>query len=315
LRVAFAGTPPFAAEALQAIARAGHVVPLVLTQPDRPAGRGLKLTPSAVAVAAQTLGLPLFKPRTLRDEGAVQALRDAAPDVMVVAAYGLLLPQAVLDVPTRGCINIHASLLPRWRGAAPIQRAILAGDPETGISIMQMDAGLDTGPVLSMAQTPIGPDEDAGSLTGRLGALGAECIIDALANLARLVPRPQDDARATYAAKVTGMEAALDWRRPAAELARQVRAFNPVPGAFTRLGGDLLKVWQARAVMDATGAAGAVLEDDRGRLRVGCGEGALELLSVQRSGARRVAATDFLRGAGLAPGAVFEPVSEGSGVS
>ena len=311
MRVVFAGTPPFAAVALEAIAAAGHEIPLVLTQPDRPAGRGLKLTPSAVAIAAERLGLPLFKPPTLRDEASVGTLREARPDVMVVAAYGLILPRQVLDVPARGCINIHASRLPRWRGAAPVQRAILAGDAVTGVCIMQMDAGLDTGPVLAVAETPIGPDEDAGALTARLAALGADRVVAALADLPRLVPRPQEEDRATYAAKISGAEAAVDWSQPAVRLAQQVRAFNPVPGAFTRLRGEVVKIWQAR-VADGRGTPGEVIPAAAGRLVVACGEGALELLQVQRAGGRRTAATDFLRGAALAPGAAFDSAAAGA---
>jgi methionyl-tRNA formyltransferase len=311
LRLVFAGTPPFAARALEALAAAGHEVSLVLTQPDRPAGRGLKLTPPAVAVTAERLGLPLFKPTTLRDAAAVERLRAERAEAMIVAAYGLLLPQAVLDLPERGCINIHASLLPRWRGAAPIQRAILAGDAETGISLMQMDVGLDTGPVLSMERTPIGADETAGALTERLAALGARCLVEALAALPELVPRPQEDAGATYAAKVSSAEAALDWRLPAADLARRVRAFNPVPGASTRLRGDVVKVWEARVVPGA-GAAGTLIADRDGQLTVACGDQALRLDIVQRAGGRRMAGSEFVRGGALAPGVSFDlpaPVS------
>jgi methionyl-tRNA formyltransferase len=305
LRVVFAGTPPFAAQALEALAAAGHEIALVLTQPDRPAGRGLKLTPSAVALAAERRGLPLHKPRSLKDEAAVLPLRALSPDVMVVAAYGLLLPQPVLDIPARGCLNIHASLLPRWRGAAPVQRAILAGDRVTGISIMQMDAGLDTGPVLAVAEIPIAADDDAGALTARLAALGAESIVSALQELPRLVPRPQDNASATYAAKITPVEAVLDWTRAAEELARHVRAFNPVPGAFTRLGGEVVKVWQA-APSAGEGEPGRVLRDASGGLTVACGRGALELRLVQRAGGRRIAGSEFARGAKLGEGARFD---------
>jgi methionyl-tRNA formyltransferase len=311
LRLVFAGTPPFAARALEALAAAGHEVSLVLTQPDRPAGRGLKLTPSAVAATAERLGFPLFKPTTLRDPAAVDRLRAEGAEAMIVAAYGLLLPRAVLDLPRRGCINIHASLLPRWRGAAPIQRAILAGDAESGISIMQMDAGLDTGPVLAMARTPIGPEETAGALTERLATLGAQCLVEALAALSTLAPQPQDDAGATYAAKISSAEAALDWRLPAADLARRVRAFNPVPGASTRLRGEVVKVWEAHVVHGAA-AAGRLLPDRDGRLVVACGEQALELAVVQRAGGRRIGGPEFVRGGALAPGASFDlptPVS------
>jgi len=308
LRVVFAGTPPFAAQALDALADAGHEIPLVLTQPDRPAGRGLKLTPSAVALAAARRGLALHKPRTLKEATALAPLRDAHPDVMVVAAYGLLLPQAVLDIPSRGCLNIHASLLPRWRGAAPVQRAILAGDAVTGITIMQMDAGLDTGPVLGREEVPIGADEDAGTLTSRLAAVGARSIVAALRDLVHRVPHAQDDARATYASKITPSEAALDWTRPAPELARHVRAFNPVPGAFTRLDGEIVKVWGA-APVEGHGEPGAVLDDPAGRLVVACGSGAVELRLVQRAGGRRVAGSDFLRGAQLGAGRRFDAPS------
>jgi methionyl-tRNA formyltransferase len=305
LRVVFAGTPPFAAQALEALADAGHEIALVLTQPDRPAGRGLKLKPSAVALAASERTLAVHKPLSLKNDAALEPLRALRPDVMVVAAYGLLLPQAALDIPTRGCLNIHASLLPRWRGAAPVQRAILAGDPTTGITIMQMDAGLDTGPLLSAVETPIDPEEDAGRLTGRLAALGAQCIVAALEDLPRLVPRPQDGARATYAAKISPAEAVLDWTRPAADLARHVRAFNPVPGAFTRLAGEIVKVWQAAAVT-GDGPAGAVLGDGGGRLVVACGAGALELQLVQRAGGRRISGREFARGVQIAQGAHFD---------
>jgi methionyl-tRNA formyltransferase len=295
LRVVFAGTPPFAARALEAIVAAGHDVALVLTQPDRPAGRGLQLSPSAVALCAASHGLAVEKPASLKDPQAQLRLRELAPGVMVVAAYGLLLPQAVLDIPSRGCLNIHASLLPRWRGAAPIQRALLAGDEATGICIMQMDAGLDTGPVLLESETPIGPRDTAGSLVERLAAMGAELVVQALAELDSLQPRPQDDARATYAAKITKAEARVDWSRTAAQIDRQVRAFNPTPGAEARMGEDLIKIWEARPV-EGTGAPGVVVEAGPSRLVIACGEGCLQLLQLQRPGGRRMGAGDFLRG-------------------
>lgn len=301
MRVVFAGTPPFAATALEAILAAGHEVPLVLSQPDRPAGRGLKLTPSAVSRLALDRGLIRHTPPSLKSPEARQPIADAAADVMVVAAYGLILPQAVLDLPRRGCLNIHGSLLPRWRGAAPVQRAILAGDAQTGVGIMQMEAGLDTGPVLLERATPIGPRENAGDLTARLAALGAEAIVEALANLDRLVPRPQDDAKATYAAKLAKAEAALDWRLPAIELDRRIRAFNPFPGAETVLAGAALKVWEARPA-EGSGIPGEVLASDPGSLKIACGTGALDLQIVQRSGSRRLPVADFLRGSPLERG-------------
>jgi methionyl-tRNA formyltransferase len=227
LRVAFAGTPPFAATALEAIFASGHSVPLVLTQPDRPGGRrGLKLTPSAVAQTSERLGLATIKVATLREPAGEQALRDASPDVMVVAAYGLLLPPHILTIPPHGCINIHASLLPRWRGAAPIQRAMLAGDQRTGISIMQMDAGLDTGPVLLAESLEIGKLDTAGTLTQSLALLGARLVVEALASLDHLRPCAQDADAATYAPKITKGEAGIDWTQPALAIERKVRAFQ-----------------------------------------------------------------------------------------
>ncbi len=295
MRVAFAGTPPFAARALEAIVAAGHLVPLVLTQPDRPAGRGLGLAPTAVAKCAAAHGIATVKPPSLKDTGAWQRLREIRPDVMVVAAYGLLLPPGVLEVPAHGCLNIHASLLPRWRGAAPIQRALLAGDEETGISIMQMEAGLDTGPVLLSMRTPIGAREAAGSLLQRLTELGATAIVEALARLADLKAEPQDDALATYAAKVSRADARIDWTQPAAYIDRQIRAINPVPGAEARVGEELIKVWLAEPV-EMQAAPGELIASQGGGLIVGCGQGALRLLEIQRPGGRRMPAAEFLRG-------------------
>lgn len=295
MRVVFAGTPPFAARALEAIVAAGHHVELVLTRPDRPAGRGMRLSPSAVAQSAASHGLTIEKPASLKDPEAQLRLCALAPEVMVVAAYGLLLPQAVLDIPARGCLNIHASLLPRWRGAAPIQRALLAGDEETGICIMQMEAGLDTGPVLLERQTPIGPRDTAGSLLERLTVLGADLIAQALAELHCLQPRPQDDSRATHAAKISKADARIDWSRTAAQIDRQVRAFNPSPGAEARMGEDLIKIWEARPV-EGVGTPGAPIEATPARLVIACGDGALQLLQLQRPGGRRMDAGDFVRG-------------------
>ena len=303
MRVVFAGTPPFAASALEALVRARHQVLLVLTQPDRPSGRGLRLTPSAVSTTAEALGLSVAKPASLRDPLSWQPIQDAAFDVMVVAAYGLLLPQAVLDMPRRGCLNIHASLLPRWRGAAPIQRAILAGDAETGISIMQMEAGLDTGPVLLEKRLAIAPRASTGTLTTSLAALGAEAIVEALARLDQLPAIPQDERRATYAPKVRKSEARIDWSHAAGEIDRLVRAFNPAPGAEAQLGGLPIKIWSAEPVR-GKGAPGTWLSIGPETV-VACGEGALRLLEVQRPGARRMAAEAFVRGSPDAAGTPF----------
>lgn len=301
MRVVFAGTPPFAAQALEAILEAGHDVPLVLTQPDRPAGRGMRLASSAVAKLASERGLALFKPENLRPPEAQEPIRAAKCDVMVVAAYGIILPQAVLDIPSRGCLNIHASLLPRWRGAAPIQRALLAGDRETGIGIMKMEAGLDTGPVLLEKALPIEATDTADTLVHKLAMLGADAIVEALTNLDKWTPRRQEDSRATYAAKVTRSEAQIDWSEPAAVIDRMVRAFNPVPGAETTLDGVTLKVWKAR-LSDAEGEPGVVLEAGDGALRVACGKGSLVLEELQRPGSRRMTVSEYVRGSAIAPG-------------
>jgi methionyl-tRNA formyltransferase len=305
VRVVFAGTPPFAATALAALHRAGHEIVLVLTQPDRPAGRGLRLTASAVAQAADERGLRVEKPLSLKDAQAQALVSDSRADVMVVAAYGLLLPPSVLAIPARGCINIHASLLPRWRGAAPIQRALLAGDPVTGITIMQMDAGLDTGPMLLRKELAVEGRATTGSLTEALASLGAAAICEALDHLDRLTPEPQDDTRATYAAKISKAEARIDWRQPAAQIDRQVRAFDPAPGAEAQLAGASLKVWAAQPV-EGRGRPGQVLAVDESGVTVACGSGALHLTRLQKPGGRKLAAGEFLRGTPLAPGALLE---------
>jgi methionyl-tRNA formyltransferase len=304
LRVVFAGTPPFAATALEAILAAGHAVALVVTQPDRRAGRGMRVSESAVAHAAARHALALLKPQTLRDAAARGAIADARAEVMVVAAFGLILPPEVLEIPPRGCLNIHASLLPRWRGAAPIQRAILAGDSATGITIMRMEAGLDTGPALLRKSLPIGPRDTAGSLGASLAVLGASCIVEALASLDRLVPEPQDGALATYAAKVEKREARIDWARTSAEIDRQVRAFNPAPGAETRVRGETLKIWEAQPEA-AQGAPGRVLEAGPAGILVACGQGALRVTSLQRGGGKRMGAGPFLLGCPLETGLVL----------
>ncbi len=304
LRVGFAGTPEFAQVALAAIVEAGYPVPLVLTQPDRPAGRGMKLQASAVKQLALAHGIAVAQPRSLRLDGpcaddalaAQAALQAADLDLLVVAAYGLILPAWVLATPRHGCMNIHGSLLPRWRGAAPIHRAIEAGDARTGITIMQMDAGLDTGDMLLVAATDIGPDETTGQLHDRLAALGASSLLQALGQLAqgalRRLPQPAEGV--TYAHKIAKAEAALDWTQPAETLARRVRAFDPFPGCTALVAGEAIKVWRAQPVA-AAGAPGALIASPEGRLLVGCGTGALELLDVQRAGGRRISAREFLR--------------------
>lgn len=305
MRVAFAGTPPFAAVALEALAASGHEIVIVLTQPDRPAGRGMRLTPSAVAQAAERLGFPVAKYASLRDAPAQAALRDVGPDVMVVVAYGLLLPPEVLQIPKRGCINIHASLLPRWRGAAPIQRAILAGDTRTGVSIMQMDAGLDTGPVLLEESIDIAADDTTGSLTQSLAKIGANAVVTALNRLGDLRPMPQEGSRALHAPKVAKSEAAIDWTEPSEAVGRRIRAFNPAPGAESRLGDELVKIWEA-SPFEASGQPGEIVICDGRRVVVACGRGALELRRVQRSGGKPVTAVELARGSRLAKGSRFQ---------
>ena len=311
MKVAFAGTPEFARVALAAVHAAGHELPLVLTQPDRPAGRGLKLQASPVKSFALKHSLPLAQPRSLRLDGkfpdeaaaARAALERAAPDVMVVAAYGLILPPWVLALPRLGGLNIHGSLLPRWRGAAPIQRAIEAGDTQTGITIMQMDAGLDTGDMLLAESVPIAADETAAMLHDRLAVLGARLVVQALdaAAAGTLRPQVQPADGATYAHKIDKAEAAIDWHAPAAAIERRLRAFDPFPGCSTELGGQPLKVWRGRVVA-GSGAPGRVLQASDGRLVVACGEGALELLEVQLPGGRRISAREFLLRHPVAPG-------------
>lgn len=298
LRVAFAGTPEFAARALDAIIDAGYEVPLVLTQPDRPAGRGMKLTPSAVKQVALARGIEVDQPERLRTEEQRARLAACTPDVLVVAAYGLILPPAVLQLPRLGCLNIHASLLPRWRGAAPIHRAIEAGDAETGITIMQMDEGLDTGPMLLSRALPIQADDTTGSLHDKLAALGAACIVDALRRLPRgeLSAQVQPLEGVTYASKIGRADAELDWRRPAAELACAVRAFNPFPGAVGHLRDTAIKLWTAQVVPAVTGEPGVVMQADEQGVVVACGQGGLRFTELQRPGSRRMAAGEFLRG-------------------
>ncbi|MCC7549689.1 MAG: methionyl-tRNA formyltransferase [Burkholderiales bacterium] len=304
MRLVFAGTPAFAARALHAILAAGHELALVLTQPDRPAGRGMALRTSEVKQLALERGLAISQPLTLRAPEAREELARAGAQIMVVAAYGLILPQSVLDTFPMGCVNIHASLLPRWRGAAPIQRAILAGDGRTGISIMRMDAGLDTGPVLLEEAIPISDRETAATLHDRLAALGGRCIVQALDRLAAGTARAvaQPEAGATYAAKLTKEEAHIDWTRSSAEVDRQVRAFNPFPGAITLLGAEPLKIWAAHPVAGCGQLPGTIQQAGADTLVVACGEGALALEELQRAGARRLPVREFQRGANLERG-------------
>jgi methionyl-tRNA formyltransferase len=304
MKIIFAGTPEFAATALQALLAAGHEVVLVLTQPDRPAGRGMVLQASAVKKLALANGISVSQPERLKDPATYEPIRAACTgggaELMVVAAYGLILPQAVLDLPRRGCINIHASLLPRWRGAAPIHRAIEAGDAQTGVTIMQVEAGLDSGPMLLAEAIDIGAADSTGSLHDRLAALGAKLVVEALARFDELVPVVQPEAGVTYASKIDKAEARLDWSQPAAVLARKLRAFDPFPGAVATLAGAEVKVWRGEAVAGG-GRPGQVLAADPTGIVVACGEGALRLTELQKPGGRRVAAADFLHGSALRP--------------
>ena len=298
MKVIFAGTPDFAAQALRAIAAAGFEIPLVLTQPDRPKGRGMQLQASPVKQAALELGLTIAQPASLRHEEAQALLRAQNADVMVVAAYGLILPQAVLDTPAHGCLNIHASLLPRWRGAAPIQRAIEAGDTETGVCIMQMDAGLDTGAVVSTHHYAIKNTDTATDVHDALAVLGAHAIVADLQQLqqtGRLNASPQPQTGITYAQKLSKEEAKIDWNQPALIIERKIRAFNPVPGAWVEYQNQPLKIWQAEAV-EQSGRAGEVLAISSDGLIVACGEGALNITELQPAGSKRMPVAAFAAG-------------------
>ena len=298
MKLVFAGTPEFAVPALDALHRAGHDIVGVLTQPDRPAGRGRKLQAAPVALRAEALGLSVHKPLKLHAE-AQTVLRELAPEVMVVVAYGLLLPQAVLDIPLHGCINIHASLLPRWRGAAPIARAVEAGDSETGITIMRMDAGLDTGPMLLVERLPLTAEMTAAQLHDALSPLGGRLIVEALARLQRgeLPQQAQPADGMTYAKKLSKEEARLDWSRPAEELARRVRAFNPAPVAWSELDSERIRFWNASAEAGpVTAAPGTVLSADAAGLCIACGEGRLLITELQRPGGKALDAAQAVRG-------------------
>lgn len=311
MKIIFAGTPVFAAHALKALADGGHEIVLVLTQPDRPAGRGMKTAVSAVKRLAQQQGLALLQPASLKQPELHAQLAAIGAEVMVVAAYGLILPAEVLNIPRHGCLNIHASLLPRWRGAAPVQRAILAGDRETGITIMQMDQGLDTGATLLQQGIPIAPDDTAQTLLDKLAVLGARCAVDVLALLqqqGKLVATPQDSTAASYAAKLEKTEAEIDWRMNAEQINRAVRAYNPRPGAYSHIQGRLLKIWQAKVAGKAGGNPGEIIATGHEGISVACGNegGSLLLEIVQQPGGKRLGAAEFLAGHALQPGDRFE---------
>jgi methionyl-tRNA formyltransferase len=308
MKIVFAGTPPFAAAALRALHQAGHEIALVLTQPDRPAGRGMKLRASAVSDTAAELGLRIEKPVTLKDPNIQTLIKEVGADIMVVAAYGLLLPQAVLDIPRHGCVNVHASLLPRWRGAAPVQRAILAGDERTGVCIMQMEAGLDTGPVLLMREIAIEAHDTSSKLLEKLTALGAEAIVQALADFARLRPQPQFTEGITYAPKLLKTEARIDWRRSAIEIDRQIRAFDPSPGTESTFSGNTVKICKARPLTGQNrnkASPGTILLAGPDGIMVACGEGALLITGLQKPGGKRLSAAEFLHATEIRAGQIL----------
>jgi len=316
LKLIFAGTPEFAAIHLNALIESKHQLIGVYTQPDRPAGRGKKLHASPVKRLAQEAGVSVFQPRSLKDEQAQQQLAGLGADAMVVVAYGLILPQAVLDAPRLGCLNVHASLLPRWRGAAPIQRAIEAGDAETGITIMQMDAGLDTGDMLATASCLIKEDTSAASLHNTLAGLGPPLLLDVLDRLPELQQsaRKQDDQRATYASKIVKSEAQLDWTLDAASLDRAIRAFNPFPVCFSRVGSERVKVWLARVVgtNSLPEPPGTIIRADKQGIIVNCGKGQLAIQQLQLPGGKALSAEQVLnsRRELFAPGQAFSPPDE-----
>jgi methionyl-tRNA formyltransferase len=297
LRLVFAGTPEFAVPHLHACRRDNVEIVAVYTQPDRPAGRGRSLSAAPVKQAAQAFGVAVEQPENFRQPGAIDRLRRYAPDLLVVVAYGLILPRKVLAIPRHGCWNVHASLLPRWRGAAPIQRALLAGDTQTGVCLMQMEAGLDTGPVLLRQSIPIAADDSGATLHAKLAALGAVVLgtgLDRLASGPAMSPQPQAAEGVTYAHKLEKAEARLDWNAPAEVIARKVRAFDPWPVAEAQLGGEVLRIWKAAVIdVDAPAAPGSIVAAGRAGIDVACAGGVLRLLEVQRAGGRRISAADF----------------------
>ena len=307
MRVIFAGTPDFAASALAAVIEAGHEILVVLTQPDRPKGRGMKLTPSPVKTLALQHELPVWQPENLKDVAIQQQLRDLQADVMVVAAYGLLLPAVVLDIPQYGCLNIHASLLPRWRGAAPIQRAIEAGDAESGVCIMQMDVGLDTGDVLLSRSTPITEVTTAAQLHDDLAVIGAQAIVEALAELPELTAIPQPEAGVTYAQKLSKADAEIDWALGAKQIHAKIRALNPVPGAWSSLNEQLIKIWASKVLEQRSDAAiGSIVAADKQDIAVQTGAGVILITELQASGSKRMAAAAFVAGHADLMGQQFE---------
>jgi methionyl-tRNA formyltransferase len=293
--ILFAGTPEFARASLCALVESNNKPALVLTQPDRPSGRGKKLTASPVKVYAESQQIDVWQPTTLKDPDVVGKIAALNPDIIIVAAYGLILPQAVLDIPQSGCLNVHASLLPRWRGAAPIQQAILQGDAETGICLMRMEAGLDTGPVFACDVTPVTSVDTAGELHDRLATMGGDLLVAKLGDIldGKLEALPQDDSLATYAGKISRQDAAIDWHSSAEALDRQIRAYNPVPGAYFDLDGESVKCWSAMLAEGVDGPAGKILQVDKGGFVVACHSGALRLLAVQRPGRKRVTGGEF----------------------
>ena len=301
-RILFAGTPAFARASLSALLAADLRPVAVLTQPDRRAGRGRRLTASPVKALAEEVGIEVYQPRTLRDPEAQEQLRAYRPDLLIVAAYGLLLPQAILDIPTHGCLNVHASLLPRWRGAAPIQAAILAGDDKSGVCLMQMEAGLDTGPVFAAADVRLTERMTAGDLHDVLAELGGSLLVENLAAIVsgELTSVGQDESLATYAGKIDKTDAQLDWSLDAHDVDRRVRAYNPVPGANFGLGGERIKVWRATPLTSGSGQPGEVLQADRDAVVVACGSGALAISELQRPGRGRVSAQEFVNQVDLA---------------
>jgi len=303
MNIVFLGSPKFAVPALEALLDAHHTIRLVVTQPDRPAGRGLAPRAPAVKLKALEHGLPILQPVTLKNEAVVDAIAAHKPDALIVTAYGLIIPQALLDAARLGGINIHASLLPRWRGAAPIQRAILAGDTITGITIMSLDSGLDTGAIVLQQAVPIDDDDTAKSLHDRLAELGGRMIVQALA--APLVPRPQNEPDATYARKIDKREALIDWKDSATSIRRKVRAFNPAPGAFSTLGRVQIKIWRAEIEPRISAPPGTVCEVGPEGVVIACGNDGLRLLEIQRAGGRRLHAQAFIAGHNIARGARF----------